>query len=88
MFALFLGQIVLSLAERLMNEDSELWMVTLAERVKARRVALSISQREVARLAGCHYVFVHDLEKGKPTLRINKVLDVLRVLGLHLVIAE
>ncbi len=71
-----------------MNDNSTAWMAELAAKAKARRELLGLSQRAVARLAGCHYVFVHELEKGKPTLRTDKVLDVLRVLGLNLVIEE
>ncbi len=74
----------LLLADRLMNDLSIVWMEELAGRVRTQREFLGLSQRDVARLAGCHYVFVHDLEKGKSTLRIDKVLDVLRVLGLNL----
>lgn len=54
----------------------------ISQRAKARRIELGLTQRDVARLAGCHYVFVHDFEKGKTTLQIDKVIDVLTVLGL------
>lgn len=67
-----------------MNDTASAWALELAALARARREALGVSQRSVARLAGCHYVFVHDLEKGKPTLRMDKVVDVLSVLGLRL----
>jgi len=35
-------------------------------------------------LAGCSQRFVHEVERGKPTLRLNKLLDLLEVLGLGL----
>lgn len=56
----------------------------LSEAVKNRRKALRLTQRQLADLAGCHYMFVSDLEQGKPTLRLDKVESVLLVLGLRL----
>ena len=60
----------------------------LAALVRSRRKALRVSQVELARLAGCGPVFIYDVEAGKPTLRLNKLLDVLEVLGLELVVME
>ena len=58
----------------------------LAQAVRARRKVLGVTQIELARLAGCGPVFVYALESGKKTLRLDKLLDVLEVLGLELVI--
>ncbi|WP_166355739.1 helix-turn-helix transcriptional regulator [Phytoactinopolyspora limicola] len=56
----------------------------LAAHVRRRRKHLGLRQGELADLAGCSERFIHMLEAGKPTVRLDKVLDVLRVLGLHL----
>lgn len=56
----------------------------LSEAVKERRKALRLTQKQLADLAGCHYMFVSDLEQGKPTLRMDKVEAVLSVLGLRM----
>jgi len=53
---------------------------------KRRRRALGISQEELADLAGVSARFVHTLEHGKPTVRLDKVLAVFGVLGLELTI--
>jgi len=58
----------------------------LATAVRQRRKALDVTQIELARLAGCGPVFVYDLESAKTTLRLDKLLDVLEVLGLELVL--
>jgi y4mF family transcriptional regulator len=58
----------------------------LAGQVRARRRALSLSQGEVADLAGCSERFVYSLEQGKASVHLGKVLDVLGVLGLGLVV--
>ncbi len=60
----------------------------LADALRKRRRALGITQIELARLAGCGPVFIYDLESAKPTLRLDKLLDVLDVLGLELVVRE
>ena len=52
--------------------------------IKEQRKSLGLTQKDVANLAGCGIVFVHDLENGKPTIRLNKFLDVLNVLGIRL----
>jgi len=60
----------------------------VAAAVAARRRALSLTQVELARLAGCGPDFLYDLESGKTTIRLDKLLDVLAVLGLELRLAE
>ncbi len=50
----------------------------------ARREELSLRQDELAELAGVGPRFVSDLETGKDTVRLDKVLAVLGALGLHL----
>lgn len=60
----------------------------LAGAVAARREELSLRQEELADLAGCSVGFIHALERGKPTVQLGKVLDVLAVLGLHLTVAS
>lgn len=58
----------------------------LASALRARRKVLGLTQQELARLAGCGVVFVYAVENGKTTVRLDKLLDVLRVLGLELVL--
>jgi y4mF family transcriptional regulator len=61
-------------------------VVHLGEAVRRRRVALGLRQAELAELAGCSQRFVHTVEQGKPSLRLDKLLDVLEVLGLGLAV--
>ncbi|MFL5322404.1 MAG: helix-turn-helix transcriptional regulator [Myxococcaceae bacterium] len=60
------------------------WAPRLAEAVRSRRKALKMTQAQLAALAECGLVFLYDLEQGKPTLRLDKVVSVLTVLGLEL----
>jgi y4mF family transcriptional regulator len=58
----------------------------LSRAVRARRAELGLTQTELADLAGASRRFVHALEAGKPTLQLDKVLAVLKVVGLDLVL--
>ncbi len=60
----------------------------LADAVRRRRVDLGLRQEEVADLADCSERFVHSVEAGKITIRLDKLLDVLDVLGLTLEVAR
>ncbi len=66
------------------NDDR---VATLAAVVTRRRKELGLLQAELANLAGCSDRFVHTVEHGKQTVRLDKLLDVLEVLGLGLVVA-
>ena len=58
----------------------------LAEAVRTRPVRLGLRQEELADLAGCSTRFVHTVEAGKQTLRLDKLIDLLAALGLGLVV--
>lgn len=58
----------------------------MAAAVRAQRKALRLTQIALSHLAGCGPDFVYDVEAGKPTLRLDKLLELLRVLGLELVL--
>lgn len=70
------------------NRTEAAGVAALASAVRGRRKELGVTQIELARLAGCGPVFIYDLEGAKRTLRLDKVLDVLGVLGLELVLRE
>lgn len=52
--------------------------------VRARRKELGLTQSQLAELAGVSSRFVFDLEAGKQTVALDRVLLVLKVLGLKL----
>lgn len=58
----------------------------LGKLVKAVRAEQALLQVDLAGLAGTGNRFVVDLERGKPTLQLQKVLDMLDLLGLEVVI--
>jgi len=69
---------------RRLDPGEEPRMAGLSQAVRARREELGLRQAEVADLAGCSQRFLHTVEHGKASLRLDKVLDVLEVLGLGL----
>lgn len=60
---------------------------TLGTSVRARRTALSLSQADVADLAGVSERFVRFVEQGKSTVQLEQLLAVLHTLGLELAVS-
>lgn len=54
----------------------------LGAAVRARRKELKVTQKDVALTCCTGLRFIIDLEKGKPTCQIGKVLQVIQALGL------
>ena len=52
--------------------------------VRAKRKELRLTQLEVAALADVSDRFLRELEHGKPSVEIGKVIDVMAVLGFDL----
>lgn len=67
-------------------QPHDLAMARLGSAVKRRRKLLGLTQEALARAAGCGLVFVYNLERGKPSLRLDKLLDILQVLGMDIVV--
>ncbi len=56
----------------------------IAKTVQARRKALGVTQAELADLAGVSPKFIYDLEDGKPSLTLYRVLLVIEAVGLKI----
>jgi len=52
--------------------------------IRARRKQLKVTQKDLAMTCGTGLRFIIDLEKGKPTCQIGKILQVFHALGLKL----
>lgn len=57
---------------------------SLAVFVSKRRKSQKLTQQQLADKVGVGLRFVRELEGGKPTLRLDKVNEVLRLFGAHL----
>jgi y4mF family transcriptional regulator len=54
--------------------------------VRTRRRALHLTQEQLADLAGVSLRFVHDVEHGKATVQLDRLVVLLDTLGLHLAV--
>ena len=55
----------------------------LGATVRLTRKRLNVTQKELAMTSGTGLRFLIDLERGKPTCQIAKILQVLQALGLR-----
>lgn len=63
-----------------MEDDKQ----TLREFIKGKRKSLKLTQKEMAEKAGVGLRFVRELERGKETLKMDKVNQVLQLFGYEL----
>lgn len=54
--------------------------------VREQRKRLALTQLDMAGLGNTGNRFIVELERGKPTLQLQKVLDVIDLLGLEVVV--
>jgi len=55
--------------------------------IRQRRKQLEVTQKDLAMTCGTGLRFIVDLEKGKPTCQVGKILQVLQTLGLDFEVA-
>ncbi|MGH7687311.1 MAG: helix-turn-helix domain-containing protein [Candidatus Dormibacteria bacterium] len=63
-------------------------MADLAAAVRGRRLALSLSQRELAARAGVSRDWINSFEAGKSTVELGHVIRLIDALGLSLSIDD
>ena len=63
-------------------------MAQLSKRIKELRKRTGLTQVEFSKRVGVGLRFVRDLEQGKPSVRLDKVNQVLKFLGHHLEIVS
>ncbi|MDD5819524.1 MAG: helix-turn-helix transcriptional regulator [Candidatus Cryptobacteroides sp.] len=59
-------------------------MMDLREVMKSRRKTLSITQNDLAEMAGVSLATVKDIERGKANPSMSTVLEILDVLGMEI----
>ena len=55
--------------------------MNLIKFIKMKRKELNLSQKDLAEKSGVGLRFIRDMEQGKPTLRLDKVNQVLSLFG-------
>ena len=61
---------------------------SLGAAIRHYRVLSGLSQAELARRAGLHRSYLSDLEQGKETEHLRRVLRVLRALGVRMTLEK
>ena len=61
-----------------------LTVAEIGKQVREARKALKVTQKDLALTSGTGLRFIIELEKGKETCQIGKVLTVLQTLGIRL----
>ena len=56
--------------------------------IRKKRAEMGITQSQLADMCGNGTRFISELENGKPTMQIGKVLDTLHMLGLDVIISD
>jgi HTH-type transcriptional regulator/antitoxin HipB len=57
---------------------------TIGDLVRKTRKGMNVTQKDLALTSGTGLRFIIELEKGKPTCQLGKVLTVLKTLGIKL----
>ncbi len=65
------------------DHASDEFSAALGKALRKRREQMGLNQVDLAELAACSTRFVHTIEAGKGTLRLDKLAAVLRVLGMR-----
>ncbi len=69
-------------------KDKAVTAANIGAAIRKKRKEDGLTLADAAALCGVGYRFLSDLENGKPTVQMGKVLQVLTALGLDLYIAS
>ena len=63
-------------------------MTDIGSIVRLKRIELGMTQAQLTNISGSGTRFISELENGKQTMQIGKVLDMLHFLGFDIIITE
>jgi HTH-type transcriptional regulator/antitoxin HipB len=72
----------------MVSESCSKELGAIASAVRAARRRYGLTQAQLAGLSGTGLRFISELERGKPSISLHKLLPVLAVLGLQLQVVE
>ncbi len=61
---------------------------TLGQIIRDRRKELNYTQAFLAEFTGLSVTFISDVERGKPTAEIGKVIQLLHILGMDVLVEK
>lgn len=71
-----------------MHDSDKKWVKALGAAIRRRRKALGMSQAQAASLSSCQRLFVSEVERGKATVRLDKLVELMSALGLEIVVTS
>ncbi len=60
----------------------------LGKAIKAARESKNMTQKDLANVTGTSVKFICDVERGKETVQVDKVFDLLRALSLQVYVTD
>ena len=60
----------------------------LGQEIRARRKELGYTQAYLSEATGFSVTFISDVERGKPTAEIEKIIRLINILGLDLLVEK
>lgn len=63
-------------------------MIIIGQTIEAERKKRKMTQTQLGELSNTSINFVSQIERGKPTAQIGKVIDIFQILGLQLIIKK
>ena len=76
----------LDIVELFLGKDARLTAADIGQVVRAQRQSQGLRQIDLAGIGNTGNRLIVDIEKGKPTVQLQKVLDVLELLGLEVTV--
>ena len=70
------------------KEIKKQYISNISQKIKERRKKFGLTQVEFAKRVGVGLRFLRELEQGKTTVRVDKLMQVLEFLGYHLELKE
>lgn len=72
-----------------MNEEmKKMYIANISQKIKESRKKIGLTQIECAKRVGVGLRFLRELEQGKTTVRVDKLMQVLKFLGYHLEVKQ
>jgi HTH-type transcriptional regulator / antitoxin HipB len=71
-------------AKQCLDQPPEIGLELLAQAIRYHRKKSSLTQQELAKLAGLGKTVIFDIEKGKNTVQLDSVLKVLQILNIEM----
>lgn len=85
---IFFGKVSASFLKNSSIGDKRLSMTQIHEQLKAMRKERGLTQKDLALQSGLSFSFINEMEKGKPTIRLDALSKLAAVFGYELTLTK